>query len=56
MVGAHLIKKLLDGCDLVLDLVGAMTKKLHKIRAKLYHYNFTIYQNEYNMEPNDTGS
>jgi hypothetical protein len=38
----HLIQKLLDGCDPVMDLVGAnTTKKLSKIRAKLYHYDFT---------------
>jgi len=42
----HLIQKLFDGCEPVLDLVGnstitAQTKKLRKIRAILYHYDFT---------------
>ncbi|KAI2504273.1 hypothetical protein MHU86_10200 [Fragilaria crotonensis] len=40
----HLIKKLLDGCEPVWDLLGdplASERKVQRIRAKLYHYDFT---------------
>ncbi|CAB9529940.1 Lipase maturation factor 2 [Seminavis robusta] len=40
----HLIQKILEGCEPVMDLVGAASpsmKQLQKIRGKLYHYDFT---------------
>ena len=40
----HLIKKLLDGCEPVWDLLGdplGRERKVQRIRAKLYHYDFT---------------
>ena len=40
----HLIKKLLDGCEPVVDLLGdpkLSGQQVRRIRAKVYHYDFT---------------
>lgn len=48
----NLIQKLLDGCFVVQDLVGDSSllsdRKIVKIRAKLYHYDFTRLDTEWN--------
>ena len=46
----HLVKKLLDGCEPVLDLLGdsALTgRKVLQIRAKVYHYDFTRIESDW---------
>jgi hypothetical protein len=53
----HLVKKLFDGCEPVIDLLGAgdsvnellLLKNggVRKLRAKLYHYDFTRIESEW---------
>jgi hypothetical protein len=49
----HLIKKLLDGCEDVCQLVGDKRllrgRKMKKLRANLYHYDFTRLDTEWNQ-------
>lgn len=49
----NLVKKLLDNCGPVQHLVGDSVlrdKNLVKVRAKLYHYDFTRFDTEWNRD------
>lgn len=49
----HLIKKLLDGCEPVWDLLGdplLRETKVERIRAKLYYYDFTRIKTEWSKQ------
>ena len=48
----HLTKKVLDGCEPVMDLLGdplLANSKVEQIQAKLYHYDFTRIKSDWSI-------